>query len=390
MIKSFTAFTTEADDIDLALEDLRSQIDLNGGLLRNSVAIVSCYADFVDTGVFAAVCDMLPCDVVGTTTITSSVPGSGNDIQLTLMIMTSDDVFFSTGFSEPIDSENEAPIKAAYAAAKAALSGEPALALSFVPLMMNVGGDFFVKAFDKVSGGVPNFGTLSVDHTDDYHKAQVLYNGIAAPDRYAFVLLSGNVNPKFFIATISNEKVFQEKGVVTASQGSQLQTVNNLPVVDYLEGLGLTKDESGTIPGVNSFPFIMDQNDGMMPVVRVMFALTPDGSAVCGGDMPVGSTLSVSSINADEVVSTSEAALLQTMASGKHDCLLIYSCIGRYFYLGHNPDSEIDKVRSVLDHTGTPYHFAYSGCEICPVYAQDGGRNTVNRTHNVTMIICAL
>ncbi|MDR1002346.1 MAG: hypothetical protein LBL82_03630 [Oscillospiraceae bacterium] len=389
MIKSFSLCITEVDDVDDALEQLREQFTFEDQLLKNSVAIISCYADFVGSGVYKAVCDALPCEVAGTTTIANAVRGGDGDIMLNAMILTSDDVYFSVGLSSSIECEDETPLREAYEAAAARLPEKPKLILSFAPLLMNVGGDYFVKAFDAISGGIPNFGTMAVDHNEDYRESAVLCNGEASPNRYAFILMCGDVNPSYYITGMSNEKVFHEKCVVTASSGNQLQTVNNMPVIEYLESLGLEKNEEGTIPGINAFPFIVDLNDGMMPYICSLFALTPEGYAVCGGNIPVGATLSVGAINADYIISSSKNEIKKAVDTGKHSCMLIYSCIGRYFYLGYDPDSEIEKVFSVLDNTDITYHFAYSGCEICPVYAQDGTAKTVNRSHNVTLIVCA-
>lgn len=390
MIKAFTAYTDEVDDIESAVAQIQEQLAVKENLLAHSVGIVSCYSDFVTSGVLQAICDALPFDIVGTTTLGSTADGTEDEILLTLMVLTSDDVAFATGLSAPIDAENVDILREAYAKAAGTLTEKPALMLSFAPLLMNVGGDFFVHALDEITGGVPNFGTIAVDHHQDYHEATVLYNGQAYRDRYAFILLCGSVQPKFYVASISSEKVFQEKGVVTASQGNQLQTVNNMPVADFLVSLGLQKNEDGSITGVNSFPFVMDLNDGTMPIVRVMFALTPEGYAVCGGDVPVGATLSVGSIDAAEVVSTTEQRLKEALAADSHQCLLIYSCVGRYFAMGYNPTGEIESIQALLQGSGLPYHFAYSGCEICPVSRGNGAPATMNRSHNDTCVICAL
>ena len=388
MIKTFTAHTDEVDDAEAAVEQVLGQLDFSK-LLKNSVAIISCYADFVDSGAYAAVCEILPCDVVGTTTITNTVEGAEDDIVLTLMILSSDDVSFETGISGSILSEDEALLQSAYQKAADRLPGTPSLIFSFAPLLSNVGGDFFARAFDGISNGTPNFGTVAVDHNADYSEAVVLYNGASHHDCCAFILFHGEIHPKYYVAGISNEKAFREKGVITASQGNQLQTVNDKPIGDYLEGLGLQKNADGSIAGINSFPFIMDMNDGMMPVIRIMFALTPEGYAVCGGDVPVGATLSVGAIDAEEVLTTTEAKLLEIIKHSAPSFLILYSCVGRYFSMGYNPAGELEKIKALLDEAGIPYHFAYSGCEICPVYPQDGFEKTVNRSHNDTLVICA-
>lgn len=387
MIKTITAYTAEVDDVEAAVEEIQGQLG-EGALLKNSVGIISCYADFVESGVVAALARELPFEIVGATTLASTVRGTEEEILLSLMVLTSEDVRFAAGLSGPItDAEHLGDLEGAYRLAADKLSGKPALILSYAPLLMNVGGDEFVRAMDAASGGVPNFGTLAVDHNEDYHEAYVIAGAEAYRDRYAFILIDGDVRPRFFVASISNEKVFAEKGVVTASKGNQLQTVNNMPVGDYLAGLGLQKNADGSITGINSFPFVMDLNDGAMPIVRVMFALTPEGYAVCGGEVPVGAILTVGSIDAQEVVTTTRERLAEAINGEGLNGMLIYSCVGRYFSLGYHPTDEMDAVREILKDTDIPYHFAYSGCELCPVEIEGRGE-TRNRSHNDTCVIC--
>jgi hypothetical protein len=192
--------------------------------------------------------------------------------------------------------------------------------------------------------------------------------------------------PEFFVGGLSDEKAFKEKGVVTSSQGNLLKGVNGVSVADYLVSLGLEKDENGALKGINSFPFILDYNDGTQPVIRVMFAITPDGSAVCGGKIPEGATLTVGVINSDEVLTVSEALLRKVKERTKGRSLLIFSCVGRYFALGFNPNAEMEKTREILG--DIPFHLCYSGTELCPVDGKDG--TITNRSHNDTIVICML
>jgi hypothetical protein len=305
------------------------------------------------------------------------------------MVLSSDDVSFSVGLTDPIRSEDDSPLRRAYETAAAKLTEKPALMLSYAPLLMNVGGDFFVDSFTEISGGVPNFGMISVDDNNDYHESQIICNGEAYLDRYAFILVQGNIQPRFITASISPEKIFRESGLVTASQGNQLQTINDKPVVEFLQSIGITRNEDGTIIGINSFPLIVDYNDGTTPIVLAVFAHTPEGFAVCGGNIPVGATLSVGSINEEEVLATTEKTLTSALNAGKAQCILMFSCVGRYFSLGYRPMAEIEKVRELLKGTGIPYQFTYSGGELCPVYAKDKGASAMaNRNHNDTFVGC--
>jgi hypothetical protein len=389
MIKSFTATTNEIDDIDAAVSGLLAQLDMEGKnkLLAHSVGLISCFYDYVEYGVWQALCDALPFDVIGSTTIANAAAGNYGNTMLTLTVLTSDDVSFATAVSGPVDAEDKAPIKKLYDEAAARLPGKPSLILSFVPLLTSFGSDFYVDCMTEISGNVPNFGTLAVDHNPDYHDSMVLLNAGAWRDRFALLLFHGPIEPTFYIGTISDEKMFQEKGVVTASQGNQLQTVNGISMTDYLLSLGLTKNEEGTIAGINTFPIIVDYNDGTMPVVRAMFALTPEGYAVCGGNIPVGSTLSIGNFDAEEIVATT-ARTLETALANKHDTMLIYSCIGRFFSQGYDSMAELGKLQKLMEGTDTVYMAAYSGGELCPVYTRDG--DTINRNHNNSFVICAL
>ena len=387
MITMLTAHTEQIDEPDLAVEEILAQLRPAETLLAHSVGIVSCFADYVETEVVSALSDALSFPIVGTTTIANAVPGAVGNMLLTLTVLTSDGVQFSCGLSDAITAEDIAPIQNGYARASEGYADSPALMLVFAPLLMNVGGDFYIESLTKVSGGVPAFGTIVCDHHNDYHAAQVLHGGMAYYDRMAYVLLYGDIQPAFMIANLSDEKVFPEKGIVTAAKGNQLQTVNGVPVLEYLRSLGMSSNENGVLEGVNAFPFIVDYNDGTVPVVRVMFHITEEGYAVCGGDIPVGATLSVGSIDAGQVLSTTATTLRGMESAGKKDCVLMFSCIGRYFALDYDPMAE---SRAVSEHPwgDVPFSLSYSGGELCPVYNADG--NVSNRNHNDTFIVCML
>ncbi|MDR1020045.1 MAG: FIST C-terminal domain-containing protein [Synergistaceae bacterium] len=389
MIKALSAFTEEVDDIEQAIVDIEGQIGGYGELQGNTIGLLTCYSEFISSGVVRELCRALPFPVIGATTLGNIVSGSSGRILLTLLILTSDDVEFSTGLSEPLSCADEAPLREAYEGAVSKISGRPSFMLSFAPLLIPVGGDFFADAFSDISGGVPNFGMMPVDNNSDYRDAQVIFDGDAYRDRYAFALVSGNVSPRFFMASISTERVFSQKGVVTSSAGNQVKSLNGRPVIEYLESLGLKRSEDGGIAGVNSFPFVLDYNDGTLPVVRVIFAITPEGYAVCGGDIPEGAILSVGRIDRDEVLSTTTRLVSDVLATEKPDCVLMFSCVGRYFIQGYDPTSEIRRVKELMEKACVPYQFTYSGGELCPVSSNTGERLT-NRNHNDTFVMCVL
>jgi hypothetical protein len=389
MVNMITAHTEEIDDIDAATAELLSQIEAKGPLKKHSMGLVSCFTDFISSGLIKELAEKLPFEMAGVTTLASADRDTMGEALLILTVLTSDELEFVAGLTGVITGEDPELLRPAYEKAAGNRQKKPAFMIGFAPLLMNVSGDFFAEAWGDITGNVPVFGTLAVDHNTDYHEAQTILNGETFRDRFVFVLVYGAIKPSFIIGGISENKVFREKGVVTASQGNQLREVNGVSVADYLTSLGLSKDENGLIVGINSFPFILDYNDGAQPVIRVMFAITPEGHAVCGGKMPVGASLTVGSINAEEVVKTTGETLKIALAIGENNGnkngVLIFSCVGRFFAQGFNPAAEMKKARDVLGDK-LPFHFAYSGTELCPVYGNNGA--IFNRSHNDTIVIC--
>ena len=391
MIKAYTAYTGEVDDTEAAVAEIMEQLGDPSRLRKNTVGLLACYSDFVDSGVVRELCSALPFDVIGTTTLGSVVGDSQGRMICSLIVLTSDDAEFSAGFTEPMTAADEAPLCAAYGEAARKLSGKPALMVTFAPLHINASGDFYVDAFSRISGGVPNFGMLAVDNTSDYRNAAVICGGEAYADRAAFLLIGGSVNPEFFIASVPSERISAGKALITGAEGNLVSRINGRPVVDYLVKLGLKKNPDGSVLGINSFPFVVDYNDGTLPVVRVMFALTPEGAAVCGGDIPKGATISVGHIDADKVLSTTRAVLSGLAALDDNACLLMFSCVVRYFALGHEPTAEMELVQDVMKGNEAPFMFVYSGGEMCPVGQKEGDSGKLtNRNHNDTFVLCRL
>ncbi len=387
MLKMFTAFTTEIDDMDLAIEEICGQIDLKNGLLKNSIGLLNCYSEFVDTGVVKAICDALPFDVLGCTTSGCGTNGGNHALGLTLTVLTADDVHFKAELTKPLAENRKERIYQAYEKAVSEMAEKPQFILAYLPLIFTVDGEVVLEDLRAASGDLPVFATLAVDHTRDYHTASVIMNGEVYSESMAMILLFGNVHPRFVVGGLMEEKILKQKAIITDSKDNIVKEVNGIPVVQYMQSLGLTT-EDGQIQGVAATtPFLVDYNDGTRPVVRSIFAQTPEGYAVCGGRMPIGSTLSIGSIDHDSVLQAT-ATVLKTILDAKDTSgALVYSCIGRNYALGVKTSDELDLIREQLGEK-LPFMAAYSGGEVCPLYSTNGGLR--NRFHNNTIIVCIL
>lgn len=385
MIKMLTSYTYEIDDVDVAVAEILSQLNLAENQLKHSAGLLNCYAEFVDSGVVRALCDALPFDVVGATTLGIATAGEVGLMMLSLTVLTSDDIAFSSAVTRPLRDEQGDIIAEGYRQALSGHEGKPGMIITYTPLIEHVGGEVMVSDLDRISGGVPVFGTLACDHHPDYHESTVLHNGQSHKDCMSMLLLWGDVHPRFLMIAISEEKMQKQKAVITASDGNVLRGINGITVLEYLRTLGLASGNSVEV--LNAIPFIVDYNDGSQPVARAIYMITDEGHAVCGADMPVDATLAIGTLESDDVLKTAARVVTDAAAQPDVSGMLMFSCLSRCYILAADATAELDRVDEVVNHD-IPYHVSYSGGEICPVYTADG--KTVNRFHNFTYVICLL
>ncbi|MDR2558295.1 MAG: hypothetical protein LBC86_01940, partial [Oscillospiraceae bacterium] len=306
MIKTMVAHITELDDEKLACEQLNSRLNLDGKLMKNTIGIVTCHYEFIHSGVYKAVCNALPFDVVGTISSAQSAPNESGSFLLVLMVMTSDDVEFDKIITPSLLNEPGKIIAESY---KSACRAEkPALILPFAPFILQNCGDEYINVITEVSGGVPCFGTLSVDDTLEFENCFMLENGEHYSDRMALILIYGDIKPKFFIANISESRLLEKSADVTKSAGHVLMEVNERPVINYLEDMGLVEASTSQY-AMSSLPFLLDYNDGTPKVSKIFVMLTPEKYAICAGAMPEGSTLYMAVTDKDDIILTTEEAI---------------------------------------------------------------------------------
>ncbi|MDR1904754.1 MAG: FIST C-terminal domain-containing protein [Treponema sp.] len=399
MIRILTASTENIDDTDAAINDIKTQLDMDNKLLKNTVGIIACHYEFANADTVKAVCGALPFDVCGTISPMQGLNDVSANLLLTLMVLTSDDISFKSVLTPPLrgpfppGAETSAAgiIEKTYAASAQA-DRKPCLVFVYAPFMPENSGDEYVNVLTRVSGGAPCFGTLAVDDTIDFRECYLLYNGDKYRDRMAMILVYGDLNPRFFLATISKDKFFDKPALITSSQGHILKEVNGRPVTEYFESMGLTK-ASETSYAMTSLPFMVDYNDGTPPVSKVFISLNENKHAICAGAMPRGSTLYIGVFDKDDVLLTSRKAVQEALKGLSNSSgILIYSCISRNMSLGSELFAEIKLVQKEIGDK-LPFLMAYSGGEICPTLikqssAKDG--TAINRFHNNTFILCIL
>jgi hypothetical protein len=393
MIKMLTACTEEIDEITDAAAEILEQLDLDSNLAANSIGIISCDPEFVHSGVVGALAKKLPFDTIGVTTRGGAVTGAFSSMQLNISVLTADDVQFSIERSGAISSENvDEVIAGAYQKALGKLPGKPSLVLAYPPMIASIGAYPIVDAIFKAVENIPVFGTLPCSPFVDNRDSFTIMNGAAESASAAFVLLSGNVNPDFFMISIpeenylSKENYQKQRGIITKSEGCRVYTINDMSFAAYLEKLGFPASYIA-VDALYLIPFMLNFDDGNPPIARALYNINDEGAAIFGGSMPAGKTISPGSLNYDGILETTEELLQQISLKKNINYILMYSCVVRHVLLGAKTDDELKKI---VENIGdlTPYQVCYSNGEICPVKNSKG--EFVNRLHNYTFVACVL
>ncbi|MDR3108738.1 MAG: FIST C-terminal domain-containing protein [Planctomycetaceae bacterium] len=375
-----TAHTVEIDDPDAAFNEIMRQLG-EMDLCANSVGIITCHYDYVSSGAVKNLCDAIQFDVVGCTVVGCAVNARGGVEQLSLTVITSDEIEFSVAMSDIITRENVVPtVEKAYADARQKFDCEPSLIFTFGPIMQDVSGSEMLKTLDRISSGVPVFGTLSSDTSLRYEESYVICNGDYHIHKLTMILFKGNIKPRFYTTAIATQNIHQQSGIVTDSEGYLLRTVNNVTIADYFTTLGIKISD---IAAVAAIPFLLDFRDGTAPVARSIYHIAPEG-VYTGGEIPVGAMITFADIDYNSVMITAQATLelaLEDVAKNGANGIIAIPCLTRAFVIMPNTEDEIKKSMSIVGDK-IPFSLIYSGGELCPVYNQQN--KTVNRFHNLT------
>ena len=393
MIRSTTLFTYEFGESDIAVEEITEQLS-GFPLLKHTVGILMCDTEFIDSGVYGAVCATLPFPVAGTTTMTQAVDGEAGLLMLTVMVLTGDDVFFEVGYTDEITPFGDvtALAKPAVAAAAMRLPSEPKLIFAFPPLIAENAGDEYIFAFEAVCPNTPVFGTLAVDDSVTFEHCFTLCSGNESQSKIAFILVSGEVSPRFFMATIGDGSVLPYSGEITKSKGHIVQEINDFLTSEYFEAIGFAKNGKLDL-GLQFVPFLLNfkkrgDSDGI-PVVRAMLTFDENGYGVCRGYMDEGAVFTLINPSSDEVFKSSEELIERLCAVPDKQATIIFSCVVRRMSFGTEPLREAKLTVEKLS-GGSPFMLAYSGGEICPTSHSNAESRVTNRFHNYSIIACVL
>jgi hypothetical protein len=309
---------------------------------------------------------------------------------LTLMVLSSDDVEFISGVSASLSEGKEGAVETLYRdlLARGTNSAEPALMFAFPPLCIaesTITGNAIVRILDRVSGGVPIFGSVAVDHTVELRAPKTIYNGKCYSDRLPVVLLRGNVKPCFFACSVPRGAQIKRNAVITEANGNRLLSIDNMPAAAFMEKMGIVREENMDI--IYAFPLVIDRCDGSEPLLISISKIDAEGALVSEQDIPSSGSITIGTIDEKLVINSTRYLVDRIKGTPPRNALLIFSCLSRILTF-QNPMEEITFIRQAFADLPVPFLYVYSGGEICPRH-KPGADKPVNNFYQFTVVACA-
>jgi len=393
MIKMYSAFIEEIDDVDAAVTDLLDQLDLENSLMKNKIGILHCYHEFIDSGVVKAISEKIPFDIIGITVPYICIPGQASSMGLMLNILTSDDVEFITKISEPIDIgggnlKQSMEKLCSGISSKIQNNENPKMLMAYAPFMhvLMINADEFVDNISTAFPNTPVFGGFAFSEEIDFSNCYLLYNGESYDRSAGLIALTGNVEPSFLTISVPEQNIIGELATATKSSGNILHEINGMSVEDYVISMGFV-EKKGELEKMYSTPMIAKLADGTL-IVRVCIGGDGFGGAVMGGHVPEGSKIGFTMLEFMDTITTSSEIAKKTLDILDGRNIIVYTCMARLEFLGANQrELESKTICDILDGSGS-YYLAYTGGEIFPHKFTDG--RCINNLQNFSVVVCVL
>jgi hypothetical protein len=410
MIKILNVYTQELDDPAKAVREILEPLDIKNSLLKNSVALLFCHVKFVETGVAEAVYKSLPFDVVGCTSLyfglpmvagtpaiagapaITGAPAIDGDVILTVTVLTSDDINFTTGVSAPLNEKNvEECIHDLYSRAASSPGEPPSMVFAFSPTMTNVPGDVMAVTLDRACTGVPIFGSLALDMNTRIQFPKIIFKAVSQAsgesgsfgDRITLLLFRGQVKPRFFHSSFPEKSILSWDAVITGAEGNRIISINNRPALSFLKDMGFFQD--GMYESILVYPLVVEYPNNETNVV-ILQDISPEGQLMCSRKVQAGGILNLGAVTANTVLESARAMARELKNGDSGANFIMFSCFLRNVALGGSSQAEFELVCKELGGCPGSWLFINSGGEICPGYTEKG--ELENRFHQYALIAC--
>lgn len=385
MLKVITVSTDELENPEKALQEVRDSIDRAGGLRSNSVGLVQTPAEYLLAGFASFFAEHLDFPFLGSTTSISSTDGMLKPSQFSMMILSSDEARFHTGLTDPLtvpagEDWNEAEIRRhldkcflkLYRELSRGFTALPSLAVPFLPWIPGHSDQLMGRVLFGPHEGLHFFGTKAVDlsHTQRQMGPMVVCNQQIPTDRAALLLCEQGLSPRFFLADLIRKNINRRKAIITRADGNVLYEVNDRPVIEFFEELGLEDRNLYVI--LNASPVVLFTRDQTAHYPRVFVDALRDGGLRFNGSMPEGMSVATAVLDPSTIEETARDLIEKVAAVPDLKGAIFLSCLSRHMNLGWDEMLEPRLLDEAFKDSAVPWLFAYSGGEICPRTLADG------------------
>jgi len=403
-MKSYQAYTTEIDDLALAVAERKAQL-ADKPRLKNSCAIVFCGFEVDLAGLAEQLQAALQVPFIGCSAIGMLINQGYTESSISVLLLTADDCNFSTVMTPPLNSYDDLPaFRESYRQAKRTLKEQEKLVIAYIPWLNNVEHDEVVALLDEESGGTPVFGGVASDGWDLQDEA-VLCNGRVSRTGGALLLISGNIRPLTSIKQSSTYVATEGYKKVTRAGKNTVYEFNDRPVTDYIKekGLVLVDTSSGRpeyLSGAWDFlgtPFVTIQKTADGDEIEVMRCLSDvDFEHDCChfiGAVGKGDEMKMVLISKDDIEFSANAAFSSMLAeiqesnNYQYCTMLLSSCAARYSLIAADKNIEGRAYAGKLPE-GMNVAGAYLFGEFCPAKGKRYGRK-YNVVSNESLTILA-
>jgi hypothetical protein len=343
-MKSATALSYELDDLVTTVEELTSQIRDKLTFEKNTIAILHGQPDMEIGELSSMLARELDCQVIGGTAGAGSVLTSDgyHELGLVLHVLTDDNCLFSTAISDPL---SEGPIKVvedtyktAYKNLKEQDAGaEPKLVIFFTLISPDISSDTCLAKLSDVCGGIPVFGYNAADDFE-FCKQQVVLNGETGGNRFALLLIAGDINPIFQVGNLEGKETL-EKCHVSKAHDNVICEIDGKPAYEYIKSFPFIDDETQNLLNYQFFVEMKNaaEDDGV-PVSRALFTFNKEtGEVMSYADVPQDSYIGLRYCEGNDVKISTKDSLKEFSsklgkADGKYSTMLIATCTLRSMY----------------------------------------------------------
>lgn len=246
---------------------------------------------------------------------------------------------------------------------------------------------------------MPIFGGVACDFFTLDHWS-VLRNGEADMNSLAFMLVSGDIEPVFALRhNIGTGS--RRLATITKAHDNAVEELDGEPFGDFAKDIVLMPGDVDaysiafmrlTTPFAVRMP---DAEQDEVEVIRPLYDVDKDDrSGIFASVMPVGASVTISSMQKENVLQSCKDTLDQMLSrmdsSGrKYTAILTSTCNARALILSANKSLEASMLKDRLkDRAGIEAMGAYVFGEFCPTREIEGGRMK-NRFHNLSFAVCA-